>query len=398
MKDSFELFPQLLKAESEGQRRTCLIKETTVSGESTEKELWFTYPAGLPMPEDDDCDSYLLAVLLAAMKSKADITIHGSVSRELLANLTELQYVWNKWLPKVYFLVDMKVEHIRENDTRVTGAVSAFSGGADAEFTAYRHATGKAGYGTQALCAGVFVHGFDIPLADTEGFSGAAQKASESLNDLGLSLFIVRTNQRELWSVNWEHYCGMAIASVLCGLSKYAGSGLIGSSETYDALFTPWGTHPMTDPLLSTGALKIIHDGAGFSRSEKIKTLSEWQVGIKNLRVCWVSDKHDRNCGICEKCVRNRLVFLLAGVSNPACFNAPLEVSVFKSISLRHEAVRMEWELIRSEMINTGKGVEWLPQVEQVLKRKAGPSLSFLFPPGSQRRKWVKTSLKRYRK
>ncbi|WP_201529339.1 hypothetical protein [Psychrobacter frigidicola] len=398
MENYFELFPQPLQVSDDGQRRSCLIKETTVSGESTEKELWFTYPAGLPMPEDDDCDSYLLAVLLAAMKSKADITIHGSVSRELLANLTELQYVWNKWLPKVCFLVDMKVEHIRENETRVSGAIVAFSGGVDAQFSAYRHATGKAGYGNQALRAGVLVHGFDIPLADTEGFSGAAQKASEALNDLGLRLFTVRTNQRELWNINWEHYCGSALASVLCGLKKCAGTGLIGSSEPYDALLMPWGSHPMTDPLRSSGSFKIIHDGAGFSRLEKMKVISEWQVGMQNLRVCWVGDKRDRNCGHCEKCVRVHLNFILAGMPNPACFDGPLEASNFKSVALGSEFARVVWRQIRSEIIDTGQGLEWLPQVEQVLKRKAGPSFSFLLPSGSRRRTWVKTSFKRYRK
>lgn len=388
-----ELLPLPLESHAGEQRRSCLIKEITASGEANTKELWFTYPTDLPMPVDEDCDSYLLATLLPAMQMKADIIVHGNVSRELLANLTELQHIWHKWLPEEFFLVDIKVDSIRENETRSEGAITAFSGGADAQFTAYRHAKGIAGYSTQDIKAGVFVHGFDIPLADIKGFSGAAQLASKVLNDLDVRLLIVKTNIRELWNINWEYYFAAALASVLSGFSRYAGNVLIGSSEPYDSLLAPWGSHPMTDPLLSSGTFKIIHDGAGFSRSEKIKTISEWPLGIENLRVCWAGGEHDRNCGHCEKCVRTRLNFIISGLTNPHCFNSPLESSSFKSIVLGSEGARSEWKLIHKQVIETRRGLEWLTQVEQVLKRKSSPRFERLLPPSSKRRELVKKIL-----
>lgn len=382
----------------EGQRRSCIMKETSTSGEVVETELWFVYPTGLQMLEDDNCDSYLIAALLPAMELKADIKVHGSVSKELLANLTELQYVWSKWLPDIYSLIDIKVDRIRENDVRIDGAVFAFSGGVDAQFTAYSHATGKAGYSTQVLRAGILVHGFDIPLSDKEGFSGAAQMASEVLSSLDIKLLTARTNIREVWNINWEHYFVAAVASVLCGLSKYAGAGLIGSSEPYEALIAPWGSHPMTDPMFSSGNFKIIHDGAGFSRSEKVEVISEWAVGMQNLRVCWAGGKHDSNCGICEKCVRTQLNLLLAGISKPVCFDNTLKESSFKPIVLSNEGTRAEWGQIRSDIKRTGNGIKWLPAIEKVLKRK--PKLKpkivlLLLPLGTQRRTLIKNLLKR---
>lgn len=397
MKGCFELFPQALQVSADGQRRSCLIKQTSASGECIEKELWFLYPADLPMPEDADCDAYLIAALLPAMQLNADITVHGSVSRELLANLTELQLVWRKWRPELYFSVAIHVERIRGSEGRVAGAVVAFSGGADAQFSTYRHMTRQAGYSTQVLLAGVLVHGFDIPLADIQGFAGAERMAAEVLDDLGISLLPVKTNIRGLWNINWNYYFAAAVASVLCGLDRYAGAGLIGSSEPYDALITPLGSHPITDPLLSSGAFKIIHDGAGFSRSEKIKTISEWSLGVKNLRVCWAGGEHDRNCGVCEKCVRTQLNFIVAGVLNPLCFNTPLETSSFKSIVISSEGARAEWEQIRNEIIKSSIGVQWLPLVERVLKRKASPRFGLLLPAGSQRRLWAKSLVERYR-
>ena len=392
---NIDLFPQALKSDESGQTRSCLLKQTTASENSTEQELWFAYPINLPMPEDDDCDSYLLATLLPAMQLRAAIRVHGSVSHELLANLTELQYVWNKWLPERYFLIDIQVDRIRESDVQVDGAIAAFSGGVDAQFTAYRHATGRAGYATRAIKAGVFVHGFDIPLEDTEGFASAAKIAAKALADINIELLPVETNIRTLWSINWEDYHAAAIASVLCGLKRYAGIGLIGSGDSYDVLISPWGSHPITDPLLSSGDFRVIHDGAGFSRSEKLQTLSAWPLGIESLRFCWAGDQNDINCGRCEKCLRTRLNFLVAGIDNPQCFSEPIDSSLFKSMALKSKAVSIDWNLIRHEMIKTGRGLEWLPYIEKALKRKPPPNLNRLFPFGSRRRMWVKKMLMR---
>jgi len=392
---NIDLFPQALKSDENGKTRSCLLQQTTMGESITEQELWFAYPINLPMPEDNNCDSYLLATLLPAMQLRAAIRVHGSVSHELLANLTELQYVWNKWLPERYFIIDIQVDRIRARDVQVEGAIAAFSGGVDAQFTAYRHATGRAGYATRDIKAGVFVHGFDIPLDDTEGFDSAVEIATKVLSDINVDLLPVKTNVRALWSIDWEEYHAAAIASVLCGLKRYAGIGLIGSGDSYDVLLTPWGSHPITDPLLSGGNFRIIHDGAGFCRSEKLIILSSWSIGIRNLRVCWAGNRHDRNCGHCEKCVRTRLNLLLAGVDNPACFDTPIESSLFRFMVLKSKAVRIDWSLIRQEMIETGRGLEWLPYIEKVLKRKSSPKLSRLFPLGSKRRMWVKKILMR---
>ena len=390
MSNLIELMPQPIRHTPDGQRRSCLIKHVDQYGNSIDKELWFLYPPGLPMPDDDDADAYLLAALLPAMKASADIRVYGSVSHELLANLTELQLVWQKWCPSLYHAVQMQIDHVREVEVKLAGAISAFSGGADAQFTVYRHARRLAGYATRELRAGVFVHGFDIPLTDEDGFQRAAANASSVLHDLGLNIFCAKTNVRQIFDVNWEHYFAAAVASVLFGFKNFVGIGLIGSSEPYDSLLLPWGSNPISDPLCSTGEFRVIHDGGGFSRSEKIEVLSSWAIGVRNLRVCWAGDYNDRNCGYCEKCVRTRLNFLLAGIPQPECFVTPLDVSCFAHLVLRSEGARSEWCLIRGEMQRTGIGREWLPYVEKVLRRKAEPRFGYLLPLGSRRRTWVK--------
>ena len=59
--------------------------------------------------------------------------------------------------------------------------------------------------------------------------------------------------------------------------------GLIGSSEPYDALVIPWGSSPITDYLLSGDRLSIVHDGAGFSRTDKVAEVRHNQVACQTL-------------------------------------------------------------------------------------------------------------------
>ncbi|MDI4509524.1 hypothetical protein E6P75_04775 [Moraxella osloensis] len=398
MSNSIQILPNKINKNEKSQTRSCQIAISNQNNVISNKKIWFEYPIDLPLPDDDNCDSYLLATLLPAMTMKADIVVKGNVSKELLANLTELQLVWHKWLPDSYHIVEIKVDSIRENEVRLPYAVVAFSGGVDAQFSAYRHATGKAGYATKKLKAGVLIQGFDIPLEDAEGFSGATKKAEETLRDLGIDLFKVRTNISRFWSINWEHFFGIAVASVLIGFEKIAGYGILGSSESYEYLVTPWGSHPIIDNLYASNTFRILHDGAGFTRSEKLKFISKWEKGIKNLRVCYAGELHDRNCGHCEKCIRTQLNLILSGNEHPSCFEKTMHHKDFKYIYLRNDALRREWQSIQSEILNTKQGLKWLSDVNAVLKRKPKIELLFLFPADSKRRAFVKNVLKIIRK
>lgn len=391
MFNKLEIFPEEIIDINDGWKRSCTL---VLTGEQIKKQetLWWEYPKEVLKGESSDCDSYLLSTFLLAMKHRADLYVHGTISHELLSNITELQKVWSKWLPEVYNEINIHVSKVTESTVYSNNAIVAFSGGADAQFTTYRHSKGLAGYRTKNISAGVLVHGFDIPLNDNDGFNGAAKKAKLALDDLGISLICVRTNVTEVLSLNWEHYCGSALSSVLHAFKYIAGYGLIASGESYDNLVIPWGSHPMTNPLLSSSNFFIVHDGAGFSRSEKIKTLVNWNEGVKQLRVCWSGGVHDRNCGKCEKCVRTRLNFLLAGVEQPDCFDTPFEIQMLSQIALASDAARAEWLMIKDEMINLGINQSLIKEVDKVIKRPA-VKFSKILPVGSIRREWVKNFL-----
>ena len=71
----------------------------------------------------------------------------------------------------------------------------------------------------------------------------------------------------------------------------------------------------MTDPLLSTSATTVVHDGAEATRVEKTRAVAESALALRSLRVCWRS-RSDHNCGDCEKCYRTMTTLSLLGALN----------------------------------------------------------------------------------
>ncbi len=91
--------------------------------------------------------------------------------------------------------------------------------------------------------------------------------------------------------------------------SAWFSTGLIASSHAYDSLRFPWGSNPLTDPLLSSDRLQIINDGGECSRWEKAEAIAEWEPALKHLRVCHKGKQRDRNCGVCPNCLFTADVF-----------------------------------------------------------------------------------------
>jgi hypothetical protein len=75
----------------------------------------------------------------------------------------------------------------------------------------------------------------------------------------------------------------------------------------------PWGSHVLVDPLFSTPRLRVIQDGAAFSRGQKLERIAGLPVVQRSLRVCWRSGT-DLNCGRCGKCLRAMIALEVLGV------------------------------------------------------------------------------------
>lgn len=297
------------------------IASVTIEAHKHKRQvLWYCLPTKYSSMLTKSSDPFVLGTLFTAMNRSTDLYVHGEVSPSLLRNLEEFQEVWRCWMPEQYTKIDIVADVEREQPkaSNPDGAIVAFSGGVDSCFTAWSHHIGSRGRRRCNLQAGVMVHGFDIPIKKNDAFERASERSKKMLTSLGMEFIPIATNFRQLGNI-WEDAHGVAIASCLMMLQGGYVAGLIGSGAPYDKLELPWGSNPITDGLMSSNAFQIIPDGGAFTRSEKIREISNWPEALQYLRVCW-REKKGRNCGLCEKCIRTILSFRVNGLGLPGCF------------------------------------------------------------------------------
>jgi hypothetical protein len=304
--------------EQDGWTRTGVVIETPWQ---ERHELWYRVrlPEGWSLSQSSD--AFLLIPLYRAMRAGGRLQVDGEASPSLLANLEEFQAIMASWYRGRFRPVEIVAEREVEQPPGAEGALTAFSGGVDSSFTAYRHTHGLAGRQTQKLVAGVMAQGFDIPIGEDQGFAAAADKAEAMLATLGVPLVRMATNVQEV-EHSWDTAIGTAVASALLLLQPNARAGLIPADLPYDKQpIRLWGSHPLVSRSLSSDAFRVVHDGGGYTRPAKLRELGNWPAALEHLRVCWRrAGGWERNCGRCGKCTRTILGFRAVGIPLPGCF------------------------------------------------------------------------------
>lgn len=291
-------------------------------------------------------DGQVLSVLLFAMLQGLPLHVHGALSTQMLRNLEELQNIWVSWKPEIYRKIDIVSDRIVDKKTLSDSprAISAFSGGVDATFTAIAHKQYLPETTRYPLTDVVMVHGFDVRLDNQVGFDALQSRVKPFLDDIGLSMHTVKTNSKFINIQNWEDSFALELAAVLHQFSDQFDYGLIGRSEPYHALIYPWGSTPISDHHMGGDVMKIVHDGAGYSRTEKIKVVAGYPVATKCLRVCWQGADQSKNCGVCEKCIRTKMNFLATGLPVPECFDSGLDLGSIRDVSIHNYAQKNEFD------------------------------------------------------
>jgi hypothetical protein len=352
-------------------------------------QLWYRLPDQYRNSLTSSCDPFVIATIFLAMHQGADVRIHGEVSPSLLSNIEEFQAVWSSWRPQQYQRVQITAEIEREQPPagEEERAISTFSGGVDSCFTVFRHRNGRCGRQQRSLQTGLMVKGFDIPLNDP-AFDQAQERSSTMLASLGMDCIPIATNFRQVVRLDWAHAFGTGIASCLHVLKGGYTTGIVASSHAYQTLNFVYGSNPLTDRLLSSKNFEIVHDAALFPRLEKMRGILDWPEALENLRVCWQGEQKDRNCGRCEKCVRNILNFRILGVEHPACFEQDLTNQ--QIISTRVRGVYLEiWRTLLSNAKSENISEPWVQAVETAITRNKIMVLLESFLP-SKSTEWLK--------
>ena len=294
-----------------GNDRIRIQGEVVFEHRSERERLWFDFPAEYEGSLSLSGNPWLACLLPLAVKMGEPLQISPCVDPLLLENAKGLMQIWRSWYPSLH-IVPIEAGPSEPIVHGTDGRVAAFfSGGIDSYFTVLRRQDTTFPSPVDDL---LLVWGFDIQLHRREEFERLRATIEASADALGKRAIVVATNIKEALfkDSSWAYLShGCALASVGLALEGRFREVLIASSHSYDAL-QPWGSHPLTDPLLSTTRTRIVHDGTSFSRAEKTELVAKSETAMRSLRVCGMS-RSDENCSTCNKCYRTMATLEVLG-------------------------------------------------------------------------------------
>lgn len=240
-------------------------------------------------------DALLAFLLPVAMATETRLAIKDEVDERLMRSQGRVQEILSFWFRNLN-RVSVDAPTVRRQPR--PGISSFFSGGVDSTYTALQHRA--------ELTQLVFVHGFDTDENQNALRVEISQRLGRAADTLGIPLVEISTTLRDLSDrfVGWAFYHGAALAGIAHMLNSSI--SIVPATHTYVDVFE-WGSHPLLDPLWSSGVVHVEHDGANVSRTEKIRTIVRDRQALSWLRVCYMNPDQMYNCGKCEKCVRTML-------------------------------------------------------------------------------------------
>jgi len=284
--------------------------ELSVHLDGRRDRVRWSLPSGHTASEDDAADAALTATLLVAMARDEALTLEAPISARLDLQVPLIQDIFATWarhsqlmrgLPPGFRRVSVEAgaRPAPSHHGRATGvgrSACFFSGGLDSFTSALAHRD-------EDLTL-VYVHGLDVPLHDTarrERFSAVVRHAAATL---GLALVEVETDVRAFTDhdVDWLDGHGAALAGIAMLLGSAFSRVYVPATDTYATLVT-LGSHPLVDPLWSTERVELVHDGARYTRIDKLRIIDAEPIARETLRVCVRDGIGEFNCGRCWKCV-----------------------------------------------------------------------------------------------
>jgi hypothetical protein len=345
----------------EDRARVRLVASVSYSAASASPEAyWYEVPAGLAGNLARDGNAWLAALLPLAAALGEPLEWELPVDRPLLDGALEVLRIWRSWYGETA-VVPLRGP-VTESPTRPSPrrTCAFLSGGVDSFFTALDHANGDGREERGSIDEFLFVGGFDMRLDALDGIERVRRSVTEAAAALGRPLHFVRTNLREpemRWnkSVDWGLWGnGPALASVPLALGPRYDRALIPASNLY-ASPSPWGSHPLTDSLLSSWTLRVRDDGAAYDRPDKVRAVASSDLVRRHLRVCFKS-ADGRNCGRCMKCLLTMMMLETAvGLSACPTFPARLDFGRVRALCIEKPWERRHLLRLRQHAVEAGR-------------------------------------------
>ncbi len=302
-----------------------------------EERFWFEYPGTCEPEVSRSGNPWLACLLPRALRLGEPLVLRLPVDARLLDNARERLAIWHAWdrsRPLVPIEADVLGPAAPERPGRT---VSFFSGGVDSWFSALVPRAAP-------IHDLLLVHGaLDLPLEPPAAFERAHRRLSAAADSLGKPLLVGATNVVES-SLRRSDLAHISLGSLL-------GAVALGLEGRFDRILMPaslwmgwlpaWGSHPMTDVLLSTARTAVVCDGVAHSRMDKVVAIARSELALGCLRVC-LRTGDETNCNRCEKCLRTAIALDALGVIErcPGLGGRPLSRDVVERLPLHDRTDR----------------------------------------------------------
>lgn len=286
------------------------------------KDVWFDVPEDCSDGISRSGNPWLTLLLPLALAARERLSLSDPVDPLLVENLQGVMDVWQTWHPDlepVEIAAPLSPSRTPGGDRRAV----FFSGGVDSFFSLLRHDQAAEGCGSGPVDDLLFIAGWDIPVDSDAELDATERHLRAVAARHGKRLLRIDTNLKQLDTIyrnRWILTHGFALATAAHLLEHQFCEVIIGSTHSYKRLL-PIGSHPLTDPLLGSRRLRLVHDGASFNRIGKLQRIAASQADLDALRVCWEARRHD-NCSRCAKCVITMAALDALGLAGrTACFD-----------------------------------------------------------------------------
>jgi hypothetical protein len=283
--------------------------------------LWYRVPADLARdhgPGAPDASPFVAGLLLWCMRRSEPLRVDGLVSRRLLDQIPLAADVCHAFWPDLMTPIDVEA-HPHEAEPGAPIVASFFTRGVDSWYSALTH--GQRPYDEPPLTHLVYVPSVDFMFDDAH-LVRSIEATADAARAVGKTPVVVETNLRHHTEqfLHWGFYHGAGLASV--GLALGARQVLVPGARSY-GFAGPDGSHPLLDPLWSTGRTEVVHHGAEATRWDKVRFLAGVPLALRTLKVCF-DENTDGNCGRCPKCLVTMVMLSATGALGVSPFDVPL--------------------------------------------------------------------------
>lgn len=278
---------------------------------SSVTEVFIAVPKSQESYLSDGSDCFFIVGSVYAMLLNENYRHRFAVDYRLHKNVQALLRQWRQWYPN-YAEIQIEAASLSRKPQVGNGSASFFSGGIDSVFTAVEHPT--------------YINNL-ISVEHTKNTESEIMNGFKRLEEL--SEYPVSTNRQHLQVTSnfmtafpealnmWAFMIhGAMYAAIAHCLTNQIAHAMLSSTHSYGGLI-PWGSHPLTDALVSSSVLRLENYGGTHTRVEKTSTIARDLKALKILSVC----SHGRlggkyvNCSRCQKCLRTMVTLDLIGIT-----------------------------------------------------------------------------------